>query len=140
MSDRRTAYVVVSGEYSDYRIRAVYDDKALAEKHVETYPWRAYDWGRVEEFPLNGDADAIARGLFAFGVGIDRDGGEAQAHVDETGIYDSSPRIRAYSNAPDRLYLDVTARDATHAIKIANERRTHLLATGEWDRLRDAGG
>lgn len=35
MSSKQEVYIVTSGEYSDYRIEAVFTDKALAERHAE---------------------------------------------------------------------------------------------------------
>lgn len=34
-------YVVTSGEYSDYTIRGVFDDKELAQRFVDKYKARA---------------------------------------------------------------------------------------------------
>ena len=57
-----TVYVVTSGEYLDYRINAVYDDKKLAEKAA------AIVMGDVEEWTLNEDKfkDKAASGLLFF--------------------------------------------------------------------------
>ena len=47
MTDK--VYVVTSGEYSDYRIEAVYANQADAEKHMELLANRSAE---VEEWPL----------------------------------------------------------------------------------------
>jgi len=59
MVNRRMAYVVTSGEYSNYHIVAVFTDGGAAKDHVALRNESArYSWDRlrVEEFPLNGAA------------------------------------------------------------------------------------
>lgn len=49
---QQTIYVVTSGEYSDYRIEAVFTDKCKAEKYVDEDA--GYSCGRrIEEFEAN---------------------------------------------------------------------------------------
>lgn len=43
-------YVVTSGEYSDYRVDAVYLDRGLAEQHATLIG--SMDGGRVEVYPI----------------------------------------------------------------------------------------
>lgn len=42
-------YVVTSGEYSDYRVEAVYLDRRLADRHAAMV---LYSYGRVEVLPV----------------------------------------------------------------------------------------
>ena len=46
MSDERIAYVVTSGEYSDYGISAVFDNLEAAKTYAK-------HWGRIEQYSLN---------------------------------------------------------------------------------------
>ncbi|WP_435613262.1 hypothetical protein [Streptomyces sp. bgisy159] len=48
MSDQQTAYVVTSGEYSDYRIRGVFLDELAARRYADTVG------GEVEPHPARG--------------------------------------------------------------------------------------
>jgi hypothetical protein len=43
-------YAVTSGEYSDYRVDAVYLDRSLADQHAAMYP--AGDHGQVKTYPV----------------------------------------------------------------------------------------
>jgi hypothetical protein len=50
MSKARKVYVVTAGSYSDYRILAVFDDRAAAEQACDAES--EWDRGQVEEWPL----------------------------------------------------------------------------------------
>jgi hypothetical protein len=43
-----------------------------------------------------------------------------------------APAYRGKPDKPDILQADIWAKDETHAIKIANEHRTRMIASGEW--------
>ncbi len=48
-------YIVVSGEYSDYGIDAVFDNLKSAEMYCALHNDDAYDDCRIEEYQVNGD-------------------------------------------------------------------------------------
>lgn len=53
MTEQKKVYVVMSGQYSDRGIDAIYDDRALAEKHVETHNQHNGNTAYVHEWPVN---------------------------------------------------------------------------------------
>jgi len=139
-------YVVTEGEYSDYHIVGVYDDKALAEQAADI------DEGDVKTYTVNEHADLISQGLKPYKVYMDRDG-----NVDRDGNTGGQPRrvdvsggttvfhvwmardLIGYSRARGgpiyrdvglRLRATVWARDEQHAVKIVNEKRAQLIAAG----------
>ena len=132
MSDKM-AYIVTEGEYSDYSIRAVYDNQADAEAHVARWG------GQVEEYEINALTDALhGDGREAYVVKMRRDGDVLDVEV-ECGLYAYEyARLRSswVSVSPKQPValgvFHVLARDKQHAIKIANERRTRAIAEGRW--------
>lgn len=58
-------YIVVSGEYSDYSIEAVFDDLKSAEVYCALHNEETYDDYRIEEYPLN--KDAYLQGTIEYG-------------------------------------------------------------------------
>jgi hypothetical protein len=53
MTTKRTVYAVTQGSYSDYSVRALFTDEALAIAHAAELP---NEPGQVEEFPLLDEA------------------------------------------------------------------------------------
>lgn len=155
----KTLYVVTAGEYSDYHIVAIYDDRKLAE---------AVGGRCIEEFPLNPGRNQLCAGLRPHEIEMARDGvvlcvkrtntdswdADLDAHL--TSEWSLFPRGGAYwkmevprygfescraryealchwrSKLSQSLTIKVMARDEEHAVKIANEKRTQLIATEQW--------
>ena len=127
-------YVVTSGEYSDYRIEAMFTSKRVAEKFADN--GTDFDAAEVETYTLNEGADKIRQGLKHFNLEMDRDGTALfignrlpSAHV-RTRILAAYTYGDTYK--PRRLEMSVWAKDKNHAAKIANEKRTLLIANNEW--------
>lgn len=123
-------HVVTSGEYSDFKIEAVFDEahKEDAERFRDAY---GYDW--IEEYDLNPTLPLEARaGMAIYRVWIDRAG---NCHkIEKTN--EIQPPFRYDQSAWDvGSYLIVTAwaKDEAHAAKIANEKRAQVIAAGEWE-------
>lgn len=143
----QTIYVVTVGSYSDYRIAGVFSTKELAELFAV-----AINDGEVEEYELDPTGPEIRAGMKYFEVEMYRDGssnvndvhpeyGELQDIIGlKTGYSVSSvyEDVNTYkiSHYVFCMTAYVVARDEQHAAKIANERRTQSIASGEWDRKR----
>jgi hypothetical protein len=140
----RTIFVVEQGSYSDYGVVGVYTTKenadAIAAKINESDP---YDEATVAEWPLDPGIDALRSGLDKFSVLMLRDGAvEEVRKLDDGWTFDISggahiwrrTQARAYKGRgiPDCLSATVWAKDEKHAVKIANERRAEMIASGEW--------
>lgn len=117
----KTVYIVTQGEYSDYRIVAVFLDKAIAERcAVDTV-------GDIEEWEIG----TIIPKLPEYSVDIAKDG--TILYVNNRGIWgdDHNGEYRGpfseYSY--DKIYtFTMRAKDKEHAIKIANEKRARAIA------------
>jgi hypothetical protein len=127
-----TIYVVTQGEYSDYRIVAVYDTKDAAEYHAEHLlgEWKPEDvW--VEEYELNPQRAIINDKLLPLMVTMTREGDTS--HIEKCDVEDASNGcVNLGCHGSDGRFY-VLARNEQHAVKIANERRTRLIADGIWD-------
>jgi hypothetical protein len=119
-------YLVSDGWYSDYHICGVYSTKALAEQARMLY----VAGNDVEELEL----DALPEhppGLLAYRVVMFRDGNVNKCERESVQGHDE--RWSPYgTQAGKGVVFRVWARDEEHAVKIANERRSGLIASGEW--------
>lgn len=137
-----TVYLVTSGSYSDYGVRGVYSTRANAERAMGDERTRSRrDFNDVEEFELDQGVTRLDAGLTPFSVSMLRTGDDAVADVTApVGTPEGDRgRLSDWHNgaAAPAFYVFVWARDERHAIKIANEKRIALLATG-LDALRGA--
>jgi hypothetical protein len=123
---KKKVWVLTSGTYSDYRICAIFSDKATADAAMELDRDRD---SSVEEWVLDAAADPVKRGESVWLVWMTRDG-NAQ-----------SPSQFGYNWRPEPFHIDTEkgcckflgyARDAEHAIKICNEKRTRAIADGKF--------
>jgi hypothetical protein len=99
----------------------------------------------VEEFDLNPDtADLIKRGYSLWLVHMLRDGNTELVKRQDLSLYDVGevghrriwPRTQAKAYAgkgiPDILVSTVWAKSENQAVKIVNEHRAQMIASGEW--------
>lgn len=134
-------YLVTKGEYSDYRVEAVFSTKENAERFMAKFPnsgWGGYN--EIEVYSLDEHISEIERGLIFFRVEISRDG-------DTLSIEQTSPAYQSGDPIPDgwRPYyyrggsisgrqeikwrpFYTWAKDEQHAVKIANEWRVQMIA------------
>lgn len=118
-----TVYVVTSGEYSDYRVRGVYatlQDAEFARKLFGTL-------NNIDEYVV-GELPDHPQGMFRFEVVMSADGQARASLVDCT----EKSFVGDWRPWGDSVRFTMWARDAEHAVKIANERRIQLLASGQW--------
>lgn len=131
-----TVYLVTDGDYSDYHVLGVYSAKDKAEHAAKLY---AVGDNRIEEYELDEMPDAPP-GMFRWQVDMDRGGNTIYTrHITVIVGYNDSdwrpgPGTGRRENRKDSEYISffVWARDESHAVKVANERRTRLIADGEW--------
>lgn len=144
-ANKETIYIVAHGAYSDYRVVAVFDTKEMAEEYRA---WHKLDW--LEEFPLNPTLPQMRSGYNLYRVTMWRNGdtraGNGDTHAGAEPVHEpagsedkTNLTFQCVSGTCDGTetktwYLlgDVLARDEQHAVKIANEKRTQLIAEGKW--------
>jgi len=134
------AYIVTSGEYSDYHIDAVFSTRKKAEEYIETRKefseQAATEPPSFDIEPWEIDAteslSPIKHGYRAYSVWMRRQG---NSNVEEIRDYWEAEEIERNSMQQDAgwLMMRVWAKDEQHAVKIVNEKRTMLIANGKWD-------
>ena len=130
-------YLVSEGSYSNYHIIGVFSTRELADKLA------AHDKDReVEEWELDADAERVRVGLALYSAHMNEDGNDSNASAgeweDDEKYYITAVRKDANGEPEPTLYCTVYATDKQHAIKIANEKRIELIATGKFDEWRES--
>ncbi len=121
----KICYVVTSGDYSDYHICAVFDFKPLAEQWIDE-PSNESGYCEIEEYPINA---AVTSEGFIYDIAMRRDGNVLHCSLC------NNPEQRPNEGRVTEkglLQIQVRGKTAKHAIKIANEKRTFLIANNEY--------
>ena len=133
--DHGEVYVVTDGYYSDRHIVGIYTDKEMADRSMALEGREA----EVEVFTLNPSGEELRQGLTAFEIQMTRTGLVIKSEaVAPSWIFNErviSPPRDDFGVAFLRTY--VWAKDAEHAVKIANERRSRLIASNQWETEND---
>lgn len=151
-----SVWVVERGEYSDYKVLGVFSTPELAQRAADAanFGWTRYsDEATVEEWPLDPMLPAqLLQGFHLYMVRMTRDGQAFEVSgVDSyvnTDVEENASYMIDWSERRDSAYVTpseaghlvlhlcstVWARDEQHAVKIVNEQRAQMIASGEWDR------
>jgi hypothetical protein len=132
MSEPKTIYVVTEGDYSDFHIVGVFDDKARAETLVSLI-----EDSSVEEWPLNPPFEFDARAHA--GMTLWRVACYLETWVRPSFVEWNASQVNPLENTagawtpdpPDQSeygHIFVWARDKKHALKIAQDKRAEFLA------------
>jgi hypothetical protein len=135
-------YVVTTGQYSDYSIEAVFSSVAKAQKYCRYHnPYQENGLGeelkdcdyRIAEYDLDPETPNLPKDAVAFEVQMRRDGGTQMCSRIPFSCLAARPEVILYM---DWMCTNVLARDEKHAVKIANERRTAVIALDKWSETR----
>ena len=126
-----TIYIVTDGDYSDYHVVGVYSTEETAERARAIY-----NASGVEEYELDDLPDAPP-GMVRWRVRMDRDGNtdfvdRISGGCANDDALDWSPGWLSGREPIPCVKYEMWAVDEAHAVKIANERRTRLIADGQW--------
>lgn len=126
-------YCSTMGEYSSYRIIAVFSKKEDAIKCQEAME----PDNDIVEYELDQFPRAYRDGFMAFRVWMYRNG-DNNVGLDDSESDDTeeiSVQFWSWESAPknEGIYARIYAKSKEHATKIANEKRAELIASGEWD-------
>ncbi len=117
-----TIYAVESGDYSDYNVDALFTHRADAELYQQMHG------GEVVERILDPDMTEYRAGRKPYWVIMKKD--STVRNVEPTRRVE--PDRANHQFVQDEWIFYMWATDEQHAIKIANERRAMLIATGAW--------
>ena len=125
----KKVYIVTHGEYSSYRIDAVFDKRELAEEYIRLHD--AYYYNPVEEWELNPPYPRLKDGWSCYRVelcGDTTDVVEQKSPYDCVG-YELKEEWYYYK---DKVWqFNLFAKSKEHAAKIASEKKAMLIASGE---------
>lgn len=135
----KTVWAITDGCYSDYHVVGIFSSRANAEII------QRYMRGEVEEWPLDPAVKEINAGLCQWTILMRRDGTVERvdrSEISSYGLDEDGLTIWLRTKAPiwkgrehetcDVLNGRVWAKTATHAVKVANEIRTQMIAEGKW--------
>ncbi len=139
----KTVWVVERGSYSDYRVVGVFSSKENAKYLCDMVNLTdSYDKATVAEWPLDPAITELHQGLSQHQVLMLEDGTTERVEKKEFSVYDIAENVHMWRRTqapdykgkgiPDVLMATVWAKDETHAVKIVNEHRARMIATGEW--------
>ena len=123
------AYIVTDGDYSDYHIVGVYSTEEQAEQARLNF-----NADSVETWELDSDI-CDHGGLLRYDVVMDRDGNTTSISREsnrDKPSRDWQPYGRRHKGEEYLMFFPVWANNEEHAVKIANERRAQLVASGQW--------
>jgi hypothetical protein len=137
MDDEREVYVVTDGDYSEYHIVAVFDDRDLADKWVSLRKMATeYFDGRIETFALNpilAQTELVRGPVWECAVTSRNDGMRCspQSLIDAPGEF--APKFIDDRRSPGwwMWKVGVFAMDQETAIKIAAEKIAQAKAERE---------
>jgi hypothetical protein len=117
-----TCYAITEGEYSDYKVLAVFSTKELAEKELPNYSIVRYP-AKIEEFPFDPLVPTPPPGMAGFccGTGISGDVFALSRTPHEMAKCENVGEVTTGLSRKDYRVL-LWARDKDHAIKIAAEK------------------
>ena len=140
----KSVWVIEQGSYSDYRVVGVYSSKKNAQLVCDAInAGESYDKATVAKWPVDESVLEVSRGYKRFIVTMLRDGTVENIRGPEAiSSYDMSSTLTIWRRTqapaykgkgiPDALNGSVLAKDEKHAVKIANEQRTQMIALGRW--------
>lgn len=123
----KKVYVVTSGEYSDYRIEAVFMTKEQANEYINEYTY-SNDF-KIEEFNVNVPLNKWDK---IFSIWMDKEG---NTNVLKKLFIKKSTWHKNYGGFQDgKLFFEIRADTEKRAVKIVNEKRIQILAMNAWDK------
>jgi len=126
---KQTVYLVTDSEYSDYRVCGVFSTEEKAKRAQEF--WNTDN--TIEEYEIDCEFPDT-RELNLWQVAMDSSGCTPSGHYgpfrisNDSVVFEDRP-----SMGGDFMSFMVWAKDKSHALKIANERRLRHIAEGTWN-------
>jgi hypothetical protein len=135
-------WVIEQGAYSNYRVVGVFSSKANADLVAKAVNGSDnYDEAKVSKWELDPAVSELNAGLSMFYVTMAKDGTTERAAAAGLVSYYISGEMSVWKrseapaykgkNVQDAVNCTVWAKDGKHAVKIANEFRTQMIALGK---------
>jgi hypothetical protein len=133
----KKVYMLEQGAYSDYGILGICSSEEKAKEVIKLYEnsgldINGYDKVNIREVILDEYTGMVDKKIFF--VNMDKEGNTK--HSGMTANITDDYMTYTYNKPNDLFYIfHIIAKDIDSAVKIANEKRTGLIISGEWDRL-----
>lgn len=143
----KKVYIVTAGEYSAYRICAVCSTREKADKYIRDKVGEKIELWDIDSFDeiLN----FLDHGYGMYYVEMKKNGDVIKVskysekeyeyeywELDEISFIDTDlGEHGGYCEKYDAICIRIVAKDEQHAIKIANEKRSYLIANNEWKKI-----
>jgi hypothetical protein len=121
-----TVYVVTEGDYSDYRIKAIFSTKDAAEAYIsEGSKYKYADFNDIDEWELDAEAGYIMRPYW--GVYLTKDGSLSGDVRTGEQLADPNARSGEVGQCGDWGFQAESYVSEEHALKLAAEARQEWL-------------
>jgi len=137
----KSVWVIEQGSYSDYRVVGVFSSRKNAQLVMGKIT-NSYDTPSIAQWDIDPCVERINAGLTNWIVTMLRDGTLERCEATGFSAYHLSDALNIWRRATapaykgkgieDCLNGTVWAKNQKHAVKIANEIRTQLIATNKW--------
>ena len=125
-------YIVTSGEYSDYRINAVFSTKEKAEDYLAAEPSNV-ETPEIEEYEMDmPPSEWWTTIVYMLRDGTVKNHQTSLKRKDEEAGFLFLKSVPIYYPAIVELAWVVVTKDVDRAIKVVNEKRTQIIALGLW--------
>ena len=128
-------FVVTSGEYSDYGIDAIFSTRELAQNFIDAFKadkWHEMD---IEEWDLDPNEKHLKQNRKPYFLRINKEGKVTDLEVADSsyGFKQDIPEAEiSYTANLEWMNISCFADDENHAVKIAGEKRSQILAANLW--------
>ena len=127
----QAVFLVTRGDYSDYRVCAIFTDKKLAKKYINSFKI-TYDEFRIEPYKLNPFSKELNSNYKPFFLRMTKQGICTEINIKDSSYGFETDDLDIGFDMHKNMYLSVFAKDEKHAVKIANEKRVQLIAENRW--------
>jgi hypothetical protein len=118
----KKVYVVTTGEYSDYSIRAIFSKRELAQEYIDTKKD-----GSIGEYTL----DPIKNTAPIIYIRMTKEGNVEDFWKDDESYTEHKYGFRCF-DVSKNLVWSVRTKNEQHATKVVNEKRIQILAHDIW--------
>ena len=116
----------------NYGIDAIFDTKELAQAFINSFNDKYNDFNDIEEYGLNPSELDLKANRKAFNLVMDKDGNLQRIEHSYSAYSHKYGLEISFTNKKDFMNVNCFADDEKHAVKIANEKRTEILALNRW--------
>lgn len=132
-TETQTVFLVTHGDYAEYSVCAVFTEKTLAEKYVNSFRETHFGKLEIEECTLNPYQHELKKGYKPFFVRMTKGGDCIEVYIENTTVGFKKGGVNVGFDYFGNIYINTFAKDEAHAIKIANEKRVQLITENGWE-------